>query len=385
MINYGRQSISQEDIDEVVEVLKSDFLTQGPVTESFEDAISKKVGSKFAVATNSATSALHISCLALGLTNNDWLWTSPITFVASANCALYCGANIDFVDIDSKTFNISVLKLEKKLLSAKKDNKLPKIVVVVHMTGQSAEMEKIYKLSQKYGFSVIEDASHALGGKYQGKYIGSCQFSDITIFSFHPVKIITSAEGGMALTNSQEISKKLKVLRTHGITRDPNLMLKQNNEFWRYEQIDLGFNYRMSDLHAALGLSQLKRLNKFVEKRHYLANRYNKLLAKLPVTIPHQNRECYSSFHLYVILLDIEKINKTQSQIFDLMRAKGIGVNLHYIPLHTQPFYKSLGFKDSQFPKSMEYSSRAMSLPIYYDLTDEQQDIVIKALTKVLS
>ena len=384
MINYGRQSISQEDIDEVVEVLKSDFLTQGPVVQTFEDAVANKVNSKYAVATNSATSALHISCLALGLTSNDYLWTSTITFVASANCALYCGANIDFVDIDAKTFNISVLKLEKKLLSAKKDNKLPKIVVVVHMTGQSAEMDKIHQLSLKYGFKVIEDASHALGGKYQGKYIGSCQFSDITIFSFHPVKIITSAEGGMALTNSQEISKKLKVLRTHGITRDPNLMLKQNNEFWRYEQIDLGFNYRMSDLHAALGLSQLKRLNMFLEKRHYLANRYNKLLAKLPVTIPHQNHECYSSFHLYIILLDIQKINKSQSQIFDSMRARGIGVNLHYIPVHTQPFYKSLGFKDSQFPKSMEFSSRAMSLPIYYDLSDEQQDTVVKALTEVI-
>ena len=385
MIHYGRQSISQTDIDEVVEVLKSDFLTQGPITPAFEDAVSSKVGAKYSVATNSATSALHISCLALGLSTNDWLWTSPITFVASANCALYCGANIDFVDIDTRTFNISPLKLEEKLQIAKRDNKLPKIIIVVHMTGQSAEMEKIFQLSLEYGFHIIEDASHAIGGKYQEKYIGSCQFSDITIFSFHPVKIITSAEGGMALTNSQEICNKLQLFRTHGITRNPKLMKKQNNEFWRYEQIQLGFNYRISDLHAALGLSQLKRLDKFVEKRHYIAKRYNQLLDELPVITPYQNPKCYSSFHLYVILLDLEKINKSQSQIFDLMKSKGVAVNLHYIPVHTQPYYESLGFKKNQFPKSMEYSSKAMSLPIYYDLSDENQDSVIKAIVESIN
>lgn len=384
MIPYGRQDITQSDIDAVVEVLESDFLTQGPAVPEFEQAVAKYCGAKHAVATNSATSALHIACLALGLTEGDWLWTSPITFVASANCGLYCGAKVDFVDIDSRTYNLSPQALEEKLINAEKKGQLPKIVIPIHLCGQSCEMEAIYKLSQQYGFKIIEDASHAIGGKYQDKLIGNGQYSDIVIFSFHPVKIITTGEGGMAVTNNQSLAEKMSLLRSHGITRDPNQMTQIPDGPWYYQQIDLGFNYRMTDIQAALGISQMQRLEQYISKRHDIAENYNKMIGGLPVTIPHQHSDCYSAFHLYVI-----RVNKnapvSHKVLFKNLRAKNIGVNLHYIPVHTQPYYKNLGFKTGDFPNAENYYKEAISLPMYSSLTDVDQEYVSKALLEMLS
>ena len=383
-IPYGKQNINQADVDAVVDVLKSDFLTQGPQVPAFEKSVAQLVGAQYALAVNSATSALHIACLALGLGKGDVLWTSPITFVASSNCALYCGADVDFVDVDSQTYNMSISALKLKLEQAKKDNKLPKIVVPVHLCGQPCDMAKIYALSQEYGFKIIEDASHAIGGKYQGTYVGAGQYSDITIFSFHPVKIVTTAEGGMALTNDAKLAQKMDLLRSHGVTRNQDLMSKEPEGPWYYQQVDLGFNYRMTELQAALGVSQMHRLEQFVAKRHDIAKVYNKILQDLPVVLPYQLPETYSGLHLYVIRLKLDEISKTRKEVFELLREKGIGVNVHYIPVHTQPYYENLGFKQGDFPEAESYYASAISLPMYPDLTQMQIEYIYQTLKEIL-
>jgi UDP-4-amino-4,6-dideoxy-N-acetyl-beta-L-altrosamine transaminase len=384
MIPYGRQDINQTDIDSVVNVLQSDFLTQGPQVPLFEKKVANYCGAEHGVAVNSATSALHIACLALGLGKNDWFWTSPNSFVASANCGLYCGAKVDFVDIDSQTYNLSVIELEKKLIKAKKGNKLPKIVIPVHFAGQSCDMRKIHSLGQEYGFKIIEDASHAIGGKYLDKPIGSCQYSDITVFSFHPVKIITTAEGGLATTNDEKLAKSMKLFRSHGVTRDPDLITKLSEGDWHYQQVDLGFNYRMTELQAALGISQIQRLDDFVSKRHILQERYSSLLSGLPVMKPYQDQDSYSALHLYPIQVDLGSIDKSRQQIFDELRQNGIGVNVHYIPIHTQPYYLQFGFIAGDFPNSEAYYHRAISIPLSHVMTEKQQDKILNVLNQVL-
>jgi len=383
-IPYGRQDISQEDIDAVVEVLRSDWITQGPAIERFEQAVAKYCVASYAVAVSSATAALHIACLAAGLGQGDILWTSPNTFVASANCGLYCGAKVDFVDIDPNTYNLSVSELERKLVWAEKQGCLPKVVIPVHFAGQSCEMEQIAALSQRYGFRIIEDASHAIGGSYQGQPVGCCQFSDITVFSFHPVKIITTGEGGMLLTNQEELYQKLMRLRSHGITRNPALMQGESHGPWYHQQLELGFNYRMTDIQAALGASQLQRLDEFVERRQFLAERYNQMLQALPLMLPWQYPDTESSWHLYVIRLKLDKIGKTHREVFEELRAAGIGVSLHYIPVHTQPYYQQLGFNWSDFPQAESYYQEAISLPVYYGLTQKDQDRVVTTLQEIL-
>jgi UDP-4-amino-4,6-dideoxy-N-acetyl-beta-L-altrosamine transaminase len=384
MIPYGKQDINQTDIDSVVDVLQSDFLTQGPQVPLFEKTVSDYCSAEFGVAVNSATSALHIACLALGLGKGDWLWTSPNSFVASANCGLYCDAQVNFVDIDPQTYNLSATELERKLIQAKQDNKLPKIVIPVHFAGQSCNMKRIHSLSQEYGFKIIEDASHAIGGKYLNKPIGCCQYSDITVFSFHPVKIITTAEGGLATTNDKELSERMQLFRSHGVTRDPKLMTKESTGEWYYQQVDLGFNYRMTELQAALGVSQMRRLNEFVSKRHILQERYNFLLGSLPVVKPYQDQDSYSALHLYPIQVNLDSIDKNRQQIFDELRKNGIGANVHYIPIHTQPYYLQLGFKEGDFPNSEAYYNRVISLPLFHNMTLEQQDEVCNTLKRVL-
>jgi len=384
MIPYGRHTISQQDIDAVVEALQSDFLTQGPQVPAFEQAITEACDARYAVAVNSATSALHLACLALGLGQGDWLWTTPNTFVATANCGLYCGAKVDFVDIDPRTYNLCAEALEKKLIAAKKVGKLPKIVIPVHFSGQPCDMQAIAKLATKYGFSVIEDASHAIGGRYQDAPIGNGRYSDITIFSFHPVKIVTSAEGGAAVTNCAGLAEKLRLLRSHGITRDESLMTQAIDGPWYYEQIDLGFNYRMTEMQAALGLSQMHRLEEFVSRRHQLAKRYDKLLQKLPIILPWQHPDSYSARHLYVIRLAQNDHCITQLEAFNAMRAVGILVNLHYIPVHLQPYYQQMGFSLGQFPQAEHYYKEAMSLPMYPALTEQQQDQICSVLKAIL-
>ncbi|CAK2567176.1 UDP-4-amino-4, 6-dideoxy-N-acetyl-beta-L-altrosamine transaminase [Vibrio crassostreae] len=384
MIPYGKQDISQQDIDSVVDVLKSDFLTQGPQVPAFEKTLTEHTGAQYALAVNSATSALHIACLALGLGEGDRLWTTPITFVASANCGLYCGAKVDFVDIDSATYNMCPKKLEQKLIAAKTNGTLPKVVIPVHLSGQPCDMKAIAKLSQEYGFKVIEDASHAIGGRYHDQPIGNCQYSDITVFSFHPVKIVTTAEGGAALTNSKELADKMALLRSHGITRDPELMRGESHGGWYYQQVDLGFNYRMTELQAALGVSQMQRLNDFVSARHVLSKRYNEILSTLPIVLPHQLEGTYSGLHLFVIRLKVDEISLTHKQVFDALRENGIGVNLHYIPVHTQSYYQSMGFSEGDYPESESYYREAISLPMFHTMTIEQQDQVKAVLEKVL-
>jgi UDP-4-amino-4,6-dideoxy-N-acetyl-beta-L-altrosamine transaminase len=384
MIPYGKQDINQADIDSVVRVLKSDFLTQGSKVLLFEKTISDYCKAKFGVAVNSATSALHIACLALGLKKGDWLWTSPNTFVASANCGLYCGAKVDFVDIDPLTYNLSSEELEIKLIQAKRDNKLPKIVIPVHFAGQSCDMKKIHELSKQYGFFIIEDASHAIGGKYLDKPIGGCQYSDITIFSFHPVKIITTAEGGLATTNNKKLSEKMQLFRSHGITRDQALMSKKADGAWYYQQIDLGFNYRMTELQAALGVSQMDRLDEFIVKRHILQERYDQLLKELPITIPYQSNLSYSALHLYPIQIDLRKIKIDREQVFNALREGGIGVNIHYVPVHTQPYYLEMGFKVGSFPVAESYYSQAISLSLFSQLSFDDQDKIISTLKTLL-
>jgi UDP-4-amino-4,6-dideoxy-N-acetyl-beta-L-altrosamine transaminase len=384
MIPYGRQEITQADIDAVVEVLKSDFLTQGPKVPEFEHAVAQKVGAKHSVATNSATSALHLACRALDVSSGDIVWTSPITFVASANCALYCGAQIDFVDIDPCTYNMSIQALETKLVAAKNSGTLPKVVIPVHMCGQSCEMQRIGELARKYDFNVLEDASHAIGGYYQQEPIGCCRYSDITVFSFHPVKIITTAEGGMAVTNSSQLAQKMELLRSHGITRDQAQMSQKSDGPWYYQQIDLGFNYRMTDLQAALGLKQLERLNTFVARRRELARRYDALLDELPVRTPWQHPDTNSAWHLYVLRLQLEETSPSRRQVFEYLREKGIGVNVHYIPVHTQPYYRRMDFDWGMFPAAEKYYQEAITLPLFPAMTEEEQDRVVDSLRKIL-
>lgn len=384
MIPYGRQDITQEDIDSVVAVLRSDFLTQGPMVPRFEQLVAQHVGAKHALAVNSATSALHIACMALGLGPGDWLWTTPITFVASANCGLYCGAKVDFVDIDPRTYNLCPIALEHKLEQAKQEGRLPKVVVPVHLCGQPCDMAAIHALAKRYGFKIIEDASHAIGGKYQGEFIGNGRYSDITVFSFHPVKIITTAEGGMAVTNDPQLAEKMALLRSHGITRDPRQMTHPADGPWYYQQIDLGFNYRMTELQAALGISQMQRLDQYVARRHELAIRYDNLLAALPVTRPWQHPDSYSGLHLYVIRLQLDQIGKSHLEIFESLRQQGIGVNLHYIPVHLQPYYQAMGFKRGDYPEAERYYAEAISLPMFQTMSLEQQDTVLDALGTAL-
>lgn len=384
MIPYGQQDINEEDIKAVVDVLKSTHLTQGPAVPKFEQAVIRHCNAKHAVATNSATSALHIACLALGLGQGDWLWTSPNTFVASANCGLYCGARVDFVDIDPRTYNMCPKALEEKLKNAAQKGTLPKIVVPVHFSGQSCNMRAIHALAKEYGFKIIEDASHAIGGKYLSEPIGNCRYSDITVFSFHPVKIITSAEGGMAVTNDDKLAEKLALLRSHGITRTPSLMTKPMEGSWYYQQVDLGFNYRMTDLQGALGASQMDRLVRYVALRHELAKRYDNLLKELPVTTPWQDKGSYSAYHLYVIRLKLNEITPSHVEVFEALRAKEIMVNLHYIPVHTQPYYEDMGFKVGDFPEAEKYYSEAISIPLFPTLTYSEQDYVVEALKEAM-
>lgn len=384
MIPYGRQNINEADITAVIEVLKSDWLTQGPMVPHFEQTVADKVGVKYAVAVNSATSALHISCLALELGPGDWLWTSPNTFVASANCGLYCGASVDFVDIDPHTYNMSVDSLRKKLEQCDGSDRLPKIVVPVHFAGQSCDMKGIYALSKQYGFKIIEDASHAIGGKYKNNLIGNCLYSDVTIFSFHPVKVITTGEGGLALTNNTLLAERLQLFRSHGITRDPVKMMDISSGSWYYEQLELGFNFRMTDMQAALGLRQLERLDEFVEQRHSIASYYDNSLEKFPLILPFQQEDTYSAYHLYVIQVDPEESLIERNTLFEHMRNSGIGVNVHYIPVHTQPYYQRLGFSRGDFPVAESYYKNAISLPMYPGLTKEEQAKVINTLSVIL-
>jgi UDP-4-amino-4,6-dideoxy-N-acetyl-beta-L-altrosamine transaminase len=384
MIPYGRQDITQADIDAVIAILKSDHLTQGPAITHFEHSVTNYTGAKHALAVSNATAALHIACLALDLGPGDWLWTSPNTFVASANCALYCGAKVDFVDTDPHTYNLCPAKLEAKLIAAEKAGQLPKIVVPVHLTGQPCDMAAIHALGEKYGFKIIEDASHAIGGQYKGEPIGNGRYSDITVFSFHPVKIITTAEGGMALTNSTELATRLGLLRSHGITRDPALMTEPMHGPWYYQQVALGFNYRMTDVQAALGVSQMTRLTEYVKRRHDIAKRYNELLAALPITLPWQHTDSYSAYHLYVVRLQLDKISVTHRQVFEALRAKDILVNLHYIPVHTQPYYQKMGFKKGDFPDAEHFYREAISIPMHVNLTDEELQFVATSLREAM-
>ncbi len=381
MIYYGKQSISEEDIQAVVDVLRSPLITQGPAVERFEQRMAEYCGAKYAVAVTSATAALHIACRAAGLSHGDILWTSPITFVASANCGRYCGAGVDFVDIDDVTYNMSTDELEKKLLAGGR----PKVVVPVHLCGQPCDMEKIHFLSGKYEFTVVEDASHAVGATYKDARVGSSRYSDMTVFSFHPVKIITAGEGGMVLTNRKDLYDKLSILRTHAIVREPEQMTHAPDGEWYYQQIDLGYNYRMTDFQAALGYSQMGRLEAFVARRRQLAKRYDELLADLPLRTPKQAPDTNSAWHIYVVRMDKNRIKKSKQEIFEEMRARGVQLNLHYIPVHLQPYYEKLGFRRGDFPVSERYYEEVFTLPIYYDLTDAEQDQVVAALKEVLS
>jgi UDP-4-amino-4,6-dideoxy-N-acetyl-beta-L-altrosamine transaminase len=380
MIPYGKQDVQQSDIDAVVAVLKSAFLTQGPAVPRFEQALAGKTGARHAVAVNSATSALHIACLALDLGPGDLLWTSPISFVASANCGRYCGADVDFVDIDPHTFNLCPGRLEAKLKAAARAGRLPKVVVPVHMGGQSCDMAAIKALGDRYGFRIIEDASHAVGGAYRGAAIGNCAYSDVTVFSFHPVKIITTAEGGMALTNDARLAERMAMLRSHGITRDPALMTQPPEGGWYYQQLELGYNYRLTDLQAALGASQLERVDAYVARRQEIAGAYDTALGGLPLATPRRHPDARSAFHLYIIRLETGRFRSTHREVFEAMRARGVGVNLHYIPIHLQPYYRALGFGPGDFPEAEKFYEEAISLPIYPTLRDEDFATVVSAL-----
>lgn len=384
MIRYGQQDIRQDDIDAVIGVLKSSNLTQGPTIPAFEQAVLAHARARHAIAVNSATSALHIACLALGLGPGDRLWTTPNTFVASANCALYCGAEVDFVDIDPRTYNLCPHALEEKLIAAEKAGRLPKVVVPVHMSGQPCDMAAIHALGGKYGFRIIEDASHAIGGRYKGEPVGNCRYSDITVFSFHPVKIITTAEGGMALTSDDELATRLGLFRSHGITRDPALMTQGMDGPWYYQQVALGYNYRMTDIQAVLGVSQIARLTEYVLRRHEIAARYDRLLADLPLTLPWQHPDSYSAWHLYVIRLQLDRIRATHLEVFEAFRARDIMVNLHYIPVHTQPYYQKMGFRPGDYPQAEQYYREAISIPMHPTLTDAEQDFVIEVLREAI-
>lgn len=386
MIPYGRQDIAQADIDAVVAVLHSDFLTQGPVVPAFEQAVTSYCGARHAVAVNSATSALHIACLALGVGPGDQVWTSPITFVASSNCALYCGASVDFVDIDAATYNLSVDRLAEKLAQAEKTGGLPKVVIPVHLCGQPCDMERVHALSREYGFKVIEDASHAIGSRYLGQPIGNCRYSDIAVFSFHPVKIVTTGEGGMAMTNDAELGRRMELFRSHGITGDKSLMApRDDRELWNYQQVELGLNYRMTDICSALGLSQMHRIDEFLARRRALAARYDRQLAGLPVVTPWQDPRGSSSYHLYPIRLRLGEIERTRREVYAALHAAGIGVNLHYIPVYLQPYYRRLGFEPGHCPEAERYYAQAISLPLFPGLTEDQQDHMVASLKLAVS
>jgi UDP-4-amino-4,6-dideoxy-N-acetyl-beta-L-altrosamine transaminase len=384
-IPYGRQDVTEADIEAVADVLRADFLTQGPAVPAFEQAFREVCGARHAVAVNSGTSALHIACLALGVGPGDAVWTSAITFAASANCALYCGASVDFIDIDPKTYNLDVAALAEKLAAAKAAKRLPKVVIPVHLCGQACEMHAIHALSQEYGFRIVEDASHAVGGRYRGEPIGACRYSDVTVFSFHPVKVITAGEGGMAVTQDAELADRMSRLRTHGITRDAAQMTRAPDGPWYYEQLELGFNYRMTDIHAALGSSQLMRLGAYLTKRHAIAARYERLLSALPVKLPWQHPDSYSGLHLYVIRLRLDAIEPTHRQVFERLRAAGIGVNLHYIPVYRHPYYAQFGFAPGYCPEAERYYREAISLPMYPTLSESEQDYVVDSLRSALS
>jgi UDP-4-amino-4,6-dideoxy-N-acetyl-beta-L-altrosamine transaminase len=382
MIPYGRQIISEDDIRAVEAVLRSDHLTQGPVLPRFEAAVAARVGARHAVAVNSATSALHIACAALDLGPGDILWTSPVTFVASANCGRYCGAEVDFVDIDAETFNICADALEARLDAAARAGRLPKVIVAVHMCGQSPDMARIADLARAHGVRIIEDASHSIGADYLGAPVGNCAHSDITVFSFHPVKIITTAEGGMALTGDAGLAARMERLRSHGITRDADLMTHAPDGPWYYQQLELGWNYRMTEIHAALGLSQMDRLDAFIARRRALAEAYDAALAGLPLRRPGRQDGAASSWHLYVIRLDDPSRHRA---VFEALRAAGIGVNLHYIPVHLQPYYRDMGFSPGDFPASEDYYARAISIPLHAGLSDAEQARVVAVLTEALA
>lgn len=384
-IPYGRQSISDEDIAAVAEVLRSDFLTQGPAVPAFEAAVAARVGARHALAVNSATSALHVACLALGLGPGDWLWTVPNTFVASANCGLYCGASVDFVDIDPVTWNMSVTALRDKLIAARAAGRLPKVVVPVHFSGEPCDMAAIAALAREFGFRVIEDASHAIGADQGNRPVGSSAFSDITVFSFHPVKIVTTGEGGMAVTNDDGLAQSMALLRSHGITRDPALMTQAPDGPWYYQQVTLGFNYRMTDIQAALGLSQMARLDAFIARRHEIADRYDRLLAGLPVQRPLRAHGSRSALHLYIVRIPAVSGPERRDAAFSALRAAGVGVNLHYIPVHLQPWYQGLGFRRGQFPQSERYYAEAITLPLYPALTEAEQDFVVRTLAEAIA
>lgn len=383
-IPYGKQSINADDVAAVVNVLQSDWLTQGPSITDFESQVAHYAGARYGAAVCNATAALHLACLALGVKEGDWVWTSPNTFLASANCARYCGAFVDFVDICPLTYNMSVEALKLKLKAAQKNNCLPKVVIPVHFAGQSCDMKGIKALADQYGFKIIEDASHAIGARYDAQAVGSCLYSDITVFSFHPVKIITTAEGGMVLTNQQDLIDKVKLLRSHGMTRDEALMTDASEGAWYYQQVDLGFNYRITDLQCALGVSQLTRLDEFVKIRNNLVTRYHEQLQNTPLILPQVTADNYSAYHLYVIQLDPAKTTKTRKALFDHLREKNIGVNVHYIPVHLQPYYQRLGFKQHDFPVAENYYQHAISLPLYASLTSAEQDYVVDAIRDFL-
>ncbi len=386
VIPYGRQDINQADIDAVAAVLRADFLTQGPVVPAFERAVARYCGARHAVATNSATSALHVACLALGVGPGDVVWTTPITFVASANCALYCGAAVDFVDIDPRTYNMCPERLAEKLKQAEKSGKLPKVVIPVHMCGQSCDMAAIHALAVRYGFKVIEDASHAIGGSYRGDPVGCGRYSDITVFSFHPVKIVTAGEGGMALTNDDGLARRMALACSHGITSTASEMTSRPaEEMWNYQQISLGFNFRMTDILAALGLSQMQRLDDFVTARHAIADRYEEWLDGLPIVRPYQQPDARSSYHLYVIRLKPADVKRSQREIYESLHAAGIRVNLHYIPVYRQPYYEAFGFRPGYCPAAEQYYREAMSIPMYPQLTQEQQRRVVDLMKKAMS
>lgn len=384
-IPYGRQSVSEADIDAVVDVLRSDFLTQGPVVPAFEAAVAEYCRARFGVAANSATSALHIACMALEVGPGDLVWTSPLTFVASSNAALYCGAKVDFVDVDARTHNMCPEKLEAKLDRASEEGRLPKVIIPVHLTGQSCDMRRIHAAASRYGVKIIEDASHAIGASYGGSFVGSCEHSDIAVFSFHPVKIVTTGEGGMAMTNDPELAERMGANRTHGITRDPKRLRSNNPDPWYYEQQSLGFNYRMTDINAALGLSQLKRLPEFIDRRREIAKAYDAAFRGTPAKTPWQDPEAASSWHLYVIRVDPERSNRSHREVFDYLRDAGIGVNLHYIPVYLQPYYRDLGFQPGHCPNAEAYYAEAISLPMFPAMTEKQQTRVIDEVLRAVS
>jgi UDP-4-amino-4,6-dideoxy-N-acetyl-beta-L-altrosamine transaminase len=384
LIPYGRQDIQQDDIDAVVSVLRSDFLTQGPAVSRFEDVLAGYCGVKRAVAVNSATSGLHIACLALGLGPGDWLWTSPNTFLASAYAGLYCGARVDFVDIDLATGNMSIDALAAKLDIAEREHRLPKIVIPVHFAGLCCDMRSLRALSERYGFRIVEDAAHAIGGRYLGGPVGDCRYSDITVFSFHPVKVVTSAEGGAALTNSDELAERMNRLRSHGTTRDPDLMQEEPDGPWSYQALELGWNYRMTDVHAALGASQMQRLDGYVARRADLAERYDRALANSGLSLPARDPDALSAWHLYTVGWNKEASSLSRREAFERLRAAGIGVQVHYIPVHVQPYFHNLGFRSGQFPNAESHYARTLTLPLYATLTEAQQDVVVAELHSLL-